>query len=284
MNLRGAICFLVINHIEELPRVSILSALRNSNLPVLVGYISERDILPLRDLPVNFVHIRDQQSPLRSGEYSAFDESDFYRIVMNKWELLLQSLPQYDFLIYSDIDVIWIRNAAEEIYSIFSCNRETDIIIQSFGEDESNPSLCMGFVAVRNSERANQFLTVSQARHKALMVGSARVGDDDVATEIMRDLNYPHWLHRLSPVYFPVGNLVSLFAKRQGFPGLQSPIPFIFHLNYVVGLENKRLMLRVISRENPQWLIDSRMTALWRLKLLLKKLKFSLGTFRRGFL
>jgi hypothetical protein len=284
MNLRGAICFLVINHIEELPRVSILSALRNSSLHVLVGYISERDILPLRDLPVNFVQIRDQESPLRRGEYSAFDESDFYRIVMNKWELLLQSLPQYDFLIYSDIDVIWIRDAGDEIYSIFSLNGETDIIIQSFGESESNPSLCMGFVAVRNSERANNFLKVCQAKHKALMVGNARVGDDDVATEVMRDLNYPQWLHRLSPVYFPVGNLVSLFGKRQSFPGLQSPIPFIFHLNYVVGLENKRLMLRVISRENPQWLIDSQMTALWSLKLFLKKLKFSLGTFRRSFL
>jgi hypothetical protein len=283
MDLKGAVCFLVINHIEELPRLSILSCLRNSNLPVLVGYISENDILPLRDLPVEFVRIHENESPLSVGDYSAFDQSDFYRIVMNKWELLLQNLPQYDFLIYSDIDVIWIRDAAAEIASIFCGNKEIDLIMQSFGESELNPSLCMGFIGVRNSERAINFLNVAQSKHKDLMVGSARIGDDDVATAVIKDLSYPNWLHRLSPVYFPVGNLLTLFARKQSFPGLQSPVPFIFHLNYVIGLENKRLMLRVISRDNPLWLINSRMTTVWRAKLILKRIRFELGTFRRKF-
>lgn len=279
----GAICFLVINKIEELPRVAIKSALKNSSLPVLVGYIAENDIKSLRDLPVEFVKIKEVEAPLQSGNYSAFDESDFYRIVMNKWELLLQILPQYDFLIYSDIDVLWIEDAASEINSIFQINTEIDLVMQSFGSKEASPSLCMGFIGIRNAERSVNFINICKAKHKELIATNPLIGDDDVATMVLRELCYPHWLHRLSPIYFPVGNTLDLFTGRQSYPGIGAPKPFIFHLNYVVGLKNKRLMMRVISLHNPSWGIETKMTISWRVTLMLKKVKLILGQLRKQF-
>ncbi len=282
MEFNGAICFLVINTIEELPRVAIKSALKNSSIPILVGYIAEKDIQSLKDLPVEFVQILEAESPLSNVGYSAFDQADFYRIVMNKWELLLQNLPQYDFLIYSDIDVLWINDATEEISSIFQANSEVDLIMQSFGSSEANPSLCMGFIGIRNSQRSIDFIQVCKSKHKELMLTNPLVGDDDVATAVLKDLSYPKWLHRLSPVYFPVGNTLDLFTKKQSFPGISAPRPFIFHLNYVVGLKNKRLMMRVISSRNPSWGIESKMTPFWRSMLILKRIKLKLGVFKKS--
>jgi hypothetical protein len=278
MNLSGAICFLVINQIDELPSVAIKSALRNSNLPVLVGYISEQDIQPLRNLPVEFVRIAHVETPVDRGNYSAFDQEDFYRIVMNKWELLLHNLPQYDFLVYSDIDVIWIRDAATEISSIFERKPEVDLIMQSFGSNEVSPNLCMGFIGIRNSQRAIDFIESCKVRHKELLLDNPRIGDDDVTTELLSNLKYPLWLHRLSPIYFPAGNTLDLFTGTQSFPGLPAPLPYVFHLNFLIGLKNKRLMLRIISSHNPSWGIDSRMTFSWRFLLLLKKCRRKFGS------
>lgn len=280
MQLHGVVCFLVINRIEELPRVSILSALNNTDLPILVGYISESDIEPLRDLPIGFVRILESQETTIQGDYSAFDQDDFYQIVMNKWSLLLQCLSNYDFLIYSDIDVIWLNDAGAVIHDIFLQEHEKDIAIQSFGSNESNPNLCMGFIGLRNSTRAKEFLNTCRDRHKALIAQNPRIGDDDVATLVMRESNYPSWLHKLSPVYFPVGNILNLFTSKSAFPGLTAPAPFIFHLNYVVGLSNKRLMLKVLAKRNPLWKIESKLTLQWKIILGLKRIKFFLGTFK----
>ena len=283
VQLNGAVCFLVINEIEELPREAISSALRNTNLPILVGYISDTDVNSLRDLPVQFVRILEVEALAKSGGYSAFDEDDFYRIVMNKWELLLQNLPQYDYLIYSDIDVIWLKDAAAEVENIFRYDSEKDLIIQSFGQNEVSPSVCMGFVGLRNSPQAINFLQVCRSRHRQMILKNPRIGDDDIATLILAELKYPKWLHRLSPIYFPVGNVLNLFTTKPKFPGLSAPRPFIFHLNYVVGLDNKRLMLRILSSQNLLWGIESSMSIQWWLRLHLKKLKFFLGNIRRKF-
>lgn len=279
----GAICFLVINKIEELPRVAIKSALKNSSLPVLVGYIAEEDIKSLRDLPVDFVELKDIETPIKNGGYSAFDQTDFYRIVMNKWQLLLQILPKYDFLIYSDIDVLWIGDAAGEIRSIFHGSSDTDLVMQSLGSSEAAPNLCMGFVGIRNTKRSIDFIQVCKSEHKRLILTNPLFGDDDVATKVLKNLNYPHWLHRLSQLYFPVGNTIDLFTGKQSFPGMGAPKPFIFHLNYVVGLNNKRLMMRIISSFNPSWGIETKMTNKWKIRLTFKTLKLKLGLLRKSF-
>jgi hypothetical protein len=282
VKLRGAVCFLVINQIDELPRASISSALLNSDLPVIVGYTYEADVAPLRDLPVQFRKINEVQAPVQSGQYAAFDEDDFYRIVMNKWELLIQNLPEFDFLIYSDIDVLWIRDAASEITRIFNNLPEKHVVIQSFGEDEVAPSLCMGFVGFKNSPRTLEFLSNAKMAHAEQIVTNPRIGDDEIATQIFRQLKYPDWLHRLSSIYFPVGNTLNLFTTKPVFPGLTSPTPFIFHLNYVVGLQNKRLMLKILSNANTAWKINSRLSIVWRIKLNLKKFKFFAGLIKKS--
>jgi len=283
VQLRGAVCFLVINRIQELPRVAILSALNNTDLPILVGYISEPDIEPLRDLPIEFVRILESQGTTSQGDYSAFDQDDFYQIVMNKWSLLLQCLPNYDFLIYSDIDVIWLNDASAVIHDIFLKEPGKDVAIQSFGSNEGSPNLCMGFIGLRHSTRALEFLNTSSNRHRDLIVENPRIGDDDVATLVIRESNYPSWLHKLSSFYFPVGNILNLYTSKSTFPGLSAPSPFIFHLNYVVGLTNKRLMLKILAEKNPQWGIESRLTLQWKLLLTLKRMKFFLGTLKESF-
>lgn len=276
MSLRGAVCFLVINKILELPQISIQSAIDNTNLPIIVGYVSEQDIVDLQHLPVSFVKINVKNQISVNSEYAAFDQDQFYRIVMNKWELLIQNLPGFDYLIYSDIDVLWIRDAGEQINEIFSAFPNVHLAMQNFGDSEQSPKLCMGFVAIRNSVLGSEFLLKCKERHKELIQVNPRIGDDDIATLLLGEIGFPNWLHRLSQVHFPVGNLLNLFTGRNSFPGIKSPIPYVFHLNYVVGLKNKRLMMRIVSSSNPDWSIDAQLGFKWRLILLLKRIKLNL--------
>ena len=154
--------------------------------------------------------------------------------------------------------------------------------MQSFGASESSPNLCMGFIGIRNTERSIDFIRQCKSRHKDLIKTNSKIGDDDIATLLLKEQGFPSWLHLLSQVYFPVGNLLNLFTSRNAFPGINSPKPFIFHLNYVIGLQNKRLMARIISERNPDWSIDSVMSFKWRALRFLKKIKFYLSRLRRG--
>jgi hypothetical protein len=66
-----------------------------------------------------------------------------------------------------------------------------------------------------------------------------------VVTLINRELGFPVWITELPQTTFPVGRMLKLYKKNSVMPGLSSPIPFIFHANYVVGLQNKRLLLKL---------------------------------------
>jgi hypothetical protein len=58
-----------------------------------------------------------------------------------------------------------------------------------------------------------------------------------------RELNFPSWIKELPQATFPVGSMVNLYSKKNLFPGLKGPSSYIFHANYVVGINNKILLL-----------------------------------------
>ena len=250
MRARVAICFLVINKMEALPEISISSAYERTKADVFLGYLDGTDLPTLRDsIVVNPLLLHDNISDSSfsvGGKYSDFSEDAFYKIVQYKWQLLQKVFElNYDYVIYSDTDVYWNLNPISEILNSFDQRPEVHIQIQSFTDLPSQPRLCMGFVAFRNSPISRDFLEQCQRRHVIHSKEIGRIGDDDIVTQYYMDNKFPISICELPQTTFPVGRMLKLYSKQSKFPGLPSPIPFIFHANYVIGLRNKIILMKL---------------------------------------
>lgn len=284
MGLKGAICFLAINEIQELPELAVRSALSESSLDIYIGYTQISDVNNL--LISDRVHAIDLSAHIASDQhgvqYMDFSTSEFYKIVQLKWSLFESLLPQFDFLIYSDIDVIWLRDSGFYVSSVFELNSDVDFLVQGFTEVVGREMLCMGFAAMRNNERTLQFIRDCRVNHRDEYVSNRFIGDDEIVTSQFHSLSRPSWIKELPQMYFPVGKMLNLYGTKPKFPGLASPEPYIFHLNYVVGLTNKRLMLRMLQNlESVEELLHFSNFRFWRLLVFLKRARFKLGTLKK---
>jgi hypothetical protein len=246
----GAICLLVINRIPQMPNIALNSILNSTKSDVHIGYVNFSDIQEFASNPrVNLVDLSKEYAELeiRSGGniYTGWNNDEFFKIVQMKWVLLQYMLDaNFDFVIYSDLDVVWSLDAYTEIELGFEGRPDTSIQIQSFSRSISEPKLCMGFVAFRNDKISQEFLEVGGRRHADELMRNPRIGDDDVATMLYIEARYPNWLIELPQTTFPVGVSINLFRGRSAFPGLRAQEPFIFHANFAVGLNNKILLMK----------------------------------------
>jgi len=271
--LKTVVTFLVINQIEELPVASIQSVLDNSESEIRVGYLNEQDIYNLKiSSRVQFIRLQPIPNLDLSGVYKDFSETLFYQIVQLKWQLIETLLDQeFDVVIYSDLDVIWVSNPVPSLLNVFTCDSEVAIQIQSFTTEPDNPRLCMGFVAFRNSLHTREIVSSCKQNHTEMIKVNSHVGDDDVITKYYVENNCVSKIRLLPQSTFPVGSFLNLYATRPIFPGLSSPKPYIFHLNYVVGLRNKRIMLRLFKR---RFEFNTYGMKHWVILLAVKRLRF----------
>jgi hypothetical protein len=241
-----AICFLVINEVRELPTLSIRSVQEQTNTPIFVGYFRERDIsrLPRHD-QITYIKIGKLPEDEESN-YQNFGTDAFYDAVSKKWELISKVLKLgYEFVIYNDIDLVWVRDAGLEITKTFGSNRGIQVLVQSLTECPSEPSLCMGFLALRNSEFTVNFIKECAKKNLASRTRSEMIGDDEIITEMYKNLNFDSRIRELPQTTFPVGYSIKLFKGFSPMPGIAQASPYIFHANYVVGETNKRILLRL---------------------------------------
>ena len=250
MKARVAICFLLINRMEALPEISVSSAYARTGADVFLGYLNEADLPDLKNgISVNRLPLEresDDYLIATGGKYSDFSEDSFYRIVQYKWKLLQNVLNLgYDYVIYSDTDVYWNLDPIDEIVTNFELRPEVHIQLQSFTDLPSQPKLCMGFVALRNSVQTHEFIHECQSLHSTHSKEFGRIGDDDIVTQLYVERNFPSLISELPQTTFPVGRMMKLYSKKSIFPGLPSPVPFIFHANYVVGLRNKLILMKL---------------------------------------
>lgn len=276
---RFVITFLVINRVQELPTVAVASALAVTQSDILVGYVNSNDII---DLPkserLKYIKLEnDEIVSSSSREYSDFLSDDFYKIVKLKWLLLASAFDLgYDYVIYSDTDVIWNRNPIPTLASTFLGDQELEVLIQSFTSDPDAPKLCMGFVCFRNSQKSSEFISLCERSHLKESMHDARIGDDPIVTKIFTQLGYPKWIKELPQATFPTGWMINLYAPKSRYPGLNSPDPYIFHTNWVVGLENKRLLTRIFLSASQRKFYSVPMTIRWRFKFLFLCYKYDL--------
>ena len=251
----GVICYLLINKIPKLPKLAIESALKNTQSDIFIGYLKESDLF---DLPKNSrIHFVDLNVPALhknlmpdSAGYISFDENFFFQLVQLKWDLFQSVLSNTnaDFLVYLDMDVVVLKDLVTEFEKTFQTLPNVDVLVQDFTHGPSDPRLCMGVFALRNNPFSQDLVKKCAAVHGQNLVLNPRFGDDDVITEVYQDWECSKSFVLLPQQSFPVGNLINLFLPFSPLRGLRPSRPFIFHSNFVVGVQKKALLLEMVSR------------------------------------
>jgi hypothetical protein len=280
------VAFLVVNKIKELPNLSIQSALANTSASIVVGYFSDEDIVDIQPHPRLYrlkLNNDEDSSQNTNTVYSDFGKLEFFYLVTFKW-ILLQKLFGLGFkiLIYSDLDIAWFKDAVAEITLLFNDLPNVHVAIQSATLIPSQPRLCMGFAAFRRSEEVDELIRVCHLNHLSAVKNSQMIGDDDVVTTYYTSDPKPNWILELPQVSFPVGILMNAFVRNRTIPGLNLPLPFIFHANYVVGERNKRLLMQYAMH---RIFLESKFATFsleMRIFLLLKRLRFLASVIKKA--
>ena len=119
-----------------------------------------------------------------------------------------------------------------------------------------------------------------QKNHLEGLATNPYLGEDDVITKMYVDLNYPNWIGELPQSSFPVGRMLNLYRKSS-YPGLEMQSPVIFHANFVVGIKNKRLLLRILNRQLGTPIKGLRWNLYWQTYLIYKNLRSYIGNLLR---
>ena len=252
---RAIIVMLVINDLGALPQIAIESVLRVSDSDIIIGYINKSDIANLSQFTeLEFLDLTEDalrlELKLERDRYRSFDEDYFFQLVQLKWCLInriLNTNPDFH-VIYSDLDVLWVKNVSQLIGESFKTLKDAHVLIQSYTANPANPRLCMGIVAFRNSFESRDILEKCIELHKSMLQSNPRIGDDDVITHYYKNSEHTSNIRELPQVMFPVGNLLNLYSRKNLYPALHAETPYVFHANHVVGLQKKIELLEIFSK------------------------------------
>jgi hypothetical protein len=279
-------CLLVVNHINELPKIALKSILSTSDSKIVIGYLHEQDIqnLPESDqITFRKLSVGDIGVPLLQADstnYSGWFTENFFRIVQLKWTLIESLLAEdHEFVIYSDLDVVWQSDMALILKKYFQNFSDVDAAFQSFTYDPQSPKLCMGFAAFRNTSRTRDLVVSGHRLHSMRLDQDPRYGDDDAITELYKVMDFPCWIRELPQTSVSVGSSVNINTSHSKFPGLTGLRPHLFHANFAVGVQNKRLLLRVALSKEQRSLLNIPLTFYWRFLLWAKRAKIVLLRF-----
>jgi hypothetical protein len=168
-----SVCLLIINRIPRLPEIAIKSILANFQGRLYIGYLDYADVKDLDDLSDQIICVNLFKEAEKLGitshisGYRDYLEEDFFKLVQLKWSLF-EALLQDDtnrYLIYSDVDVVWMKSAAQEIVQGFDANPNCHLFVQDVSRQVAKTDLCMGFVGIRNSEISRSIINASRVKH-----------------------------------------------------------------------------------------------------------------------
>ena len=237
------VCLLIVGKSEPLSSPIIASIAQNFQGSILVGFIDQRDIDELTFPPNTIFADLSSEFQTENREYVGFQSRRFYEIVQLKWSLILNAMNLgFETIIYSDLDVVWLRDAAGSVQETFDKFPQVKVLIQSFTRGPALPCLCMGFVAMRADGQTKDFIELCRDTHRTLFLENPMIGDDEVVSKLFADLSYPSWIRELPQSTFPTGNLYPLFLRHYRFRRMESIRPYLFHFNFVIGMDNKLLL------------------------------------------
>jgi len=198
---------------------------------------------------------------VRPNDYSAIEQYENYgnaafaRFTVSKWAAIRFLLNAgYRRVTYADVDVAWIRNPLpllRRVLQIF------EVAAQTEGTEHFPPAFCTGFMSWRKSNFTLRFLEQLERLHAATVEKEATAHDQIVLNRLIAGSpSLTQHIFTLSELLFANGLVARALAGHDATLDriLAGRIaPMIFHANWTVGLERKRLLLK----QTGNWLVEA---------------------------
>jgi Nucleotide-diphospho-sugar transferase len=175
--------------------------------------------------------------------YSSFGSQAFHDISWKKIFFIRQLIEIHPHVVYSDIDIAWIRNPLHYLSQVALAY---PMAFQTEGLARFPPALCSGFASFVRCERTIAFLDAMIEFNAGQADSEKRLDDQAVSQQLVE--NDPAWLrdiYCLPEALFPNG-LGYRNLQNAGEPPAHMEgelLPFVFHANWTIGFENKRKLL-----------------------------------------
>lgn len=240
-------CVLVASEMGELPTLAVHSILCRSGVPVIVGFVDKKHIHGMPEVErVNFFSLAELVPAAISEAvgkgYRKYGTSAFSDLTLLKWLFVKHVADQYphSIVVYSDVDVVWLEDAAFDLREAFEGNAQHSVLIQSQRVSARVSLPCAGFFAIRGSAEGHHFIdeVIRNFHQQVLGDGDTEYRDDEfVVRRVIAAMGSS--VAELPQVAYPVGSLAIMYADVKIPVPLPKHTPIIFHANFVIGVEKK---------------------------------------------
>jgi len=174
-----------------------------------------------------------------------FDTAGFNLVMQQKVLFIERSLRDHKYLIYSDLDIAWLRDPVPLLMQIL---KKSDFAFQSEVQSNALPTLCFGFASIR-STIVSRYLFKKLANKVVEGSFDNPIADQVVLNEFYkRNMFFRRRVWPLSEGLFPNGLLYKILSKNEDDLFLADQIrPFIYHANFVIGVKAKAKFLRTYA-------------------------------------
>jgi hypothetical protein len=183
----------------------------------------------------------DEIPSSKAGSHD-FGTSCFNQLMHQKVFFIQRNLHAYRHVIYSDLDVAWLRNPIPHLNEI---HKKYAFAFQSEAQSVSRKTLCFGFVSIRSSMVSRYYIGILTKKFQRSASLSALESDQEALNRLHQTSRYFHRaVYVLSENLFPNGLGYKLFMNDDQDTQLTHSLePYIFHANFVVGVPKKRYLL-----------------------------------------
>lgn len=187
-----------------------------------------------------------------TNEYSIFGQERFIKLTTFKWYLLKSVLDAHDYLdyvIFSDLDVLWLKNPSLNHLKSSGLNRPTAAIQDDTPVGAMEPHFCTGIMYWLNTNESTAILeSLYNIQFHENLRGNL-IPDEPTFNNWFRSMASPVKIELLNPGAFVMGHrfFQLIISKNWSFKEVTA-----FHSNYVVGEKAKYRRLKTIELQMAQ--------------------------------
>ena len=179
--------------------------------------------------------------------YSNFGQERFIKLTTFKWYLIsdiFKRHPQLKQLIFSDLDVYWLRNPIENIFALDEYSSCVAVIQDDTPLNKSKVHFCTGIMFWANTKDSIKILNRLYTAQMTTNVNGKFIPDEPIFNNWYEKLKDTSIIKALKPDQYVIGHRFFHLVLSFGF-SLKNVIAF--HSNYVVGEKNKKRRLFAIK-------------------------------------
>jgi len=171
----------------------------------------------------------------KNSNFQTFRSGNWSNIVYNKFVIIHENLLKYDFVCFTDSDIVYERH--DFFKYIMGSMPDKEMLIQSESIEDTNKSLlCSGFMFIRSTSNTISLFDPKNVEEFRDKVGwGDQIYINNLQTKLLYDV-------------LPL----SLFPNGRYYYKHHSTIPpYLIHFNWIFGDEKKEKM-----KEYGKWLLD----------------------------